>query len=403
MAVQENVKIFSFGIDEYRKLSWTLSDVQTNDCNLAGYQVDQYITDNPLDLDTWYYVSVTIEDITEPSPAKVVQFFVNGILWASTEYWGLPGADYINAHKETQKTRIGAGFRDGDVPFQAFDGIIDEVRFGQHGDIDEQEWFETEYNNQNNPDIYITAQSIALDPIPFNIIYRLKRAGNLDKPDSSLLSWLIGSSGHFDAQAQSDGTISDHITRAQSLLIEQFEHKDKLKTLLGIYVKQLQYIENVISNMGSTRNLNIATGAQLDIIGERVGENRQFRNDDEYRTAIKSRIFLNSSNGEPETVIEAIRILTNATRVWYSEVQPATIFLQYQGDFLPPTNLQTQIEQIALAGVQIFISYINNLDAIFGFDGEGPLTPAQNSAGWSEEGYAPGGVELGGQFMEMIT
>ncbi len=394
---------FGFGIDESAKLIFHIAEA-LGGCNGTTVN-DRYTTDMLLSLNTWYHVGVYIPNIIVDSPNRLVYLYVNGQEWANTEDiipWPAP-VDFDDS-VGGREMHIGAAYRPGIGFFQNFDGFIDEVRVVDDADVyADGTWQETEYNNQNDPDLFIVASELIGDPIPFNIIYRLKRAGNLDKPTSSLFSWLVGSGGHFDAPAAESGIITDHIARAQALLIEQFENSADLKTLLGIYVAQLQEIEYVISNLGLTRNINAATGAQLDIIGERVGESRQFRNDDDYRTAIRSRIFLNSSNGEPETVIEAIRVLTNSNRVWYSEVQPATIFLDYQGDFLPPGNLQQQIEQIALAGVQIFIAYINNNGPVFGFDGEGPLPPSENASGFSEEGYAPGGVELGGQFMELIT
>lgn len=390
---------FIFGIEEDGKLTFHLGD--TASCS-TGHEIDSYNTDSPLNINTWYHVGVWIEDIAVNSPSRVVKFFVNGQLVPSSEGLTVNPVNFTDAHDtQVQLSRIGGGYR-GTVNWLRFDGLIDEMRIVEDATdkYANGNWQETEYNNQNDPNLFITVLKFL--PIPFNIIYRLKRVGNLDKPDDSLISWLVGSGGHFDGEAPVNDFINDHIARAVSLVIEQFEEsKTVLLPLLKIYVKQIQDLENAINSLIFSRNPEASTFVALDIIGVRVGEPRNFRNDNEYRQAIFVRAALNLSSGEPESVIDTLKLATNTKRVWYSEVQSATIDLEYQSDFLPPVNLIEQLNRVSLGGVQVLASYVPD-GLICGFDGEGPVSRRENAGGLSEVDYAPGGEELGGRLMEMI-
>lgn len=234
--------------------------------------------------------------------------------------------------------------------------------------------------------------------IPFNILSKTTTKGMLIDVNSPIDPYITFSLGWFSGIPLQDDTITDHSARAKNLLIEQFKNSENLKKLVGCYVDQIQDIEFTISDIISSRNINTATGNSLDILGERVGESRNFRSDADYRVAIKFKIFLNVSNGEPETVISALKSFTNATYVHYSEPYPATVLLTYQSDTLPPTDLQSKIEQIAPAGVQILIAYTSNLNSVFAFDGEGGFPALPNTAGFNELTE-----DVGGQFMELLT
>jgi len=234
--------------------------------------------------------------------------------------------------------------------------------------------------------------------IPYNRLSKTTTKGMIKETDTPLDPYILFSLGWFEGIPLQDDTITDHSERAKNLLIEQFEESEKLKTLVGIYVDQIQEIEFAISDIISSRNIDKAMGDSLDIIGERVGESRAYRTDVDYRIAIKFKIFLNTSNGEPETVIEALKTFAQANTIHYLEPYPATILLLYQSDFLPPAGLKQKIEQISPAGVEIMIAYTNNYNSFFAFDGEGGFSPLANTAGFGEINN-----NVGGQFMELLT
>jgi hypothetical protein len=164
-------------------------------------------------------------------------------------------------------------------------------------------------------------------------------------------------------------------------------------------IKQLQELEDEFQNFNRIRDINTVAGKLLDIAGEIVGEDRNNRTDEEYRIAIKFRILLNNSNGEPETVIQALRIFTNATDIQYQEVWPAKVRLTFTSVTIPPTNIRELIEQIAPAGVQIFLNWVPE-GPYFSVDGEGGLLPEPGTAGFGEEGL--GNESYGGNLVEEL-
>jgi len=230
-----------------------------------------------------------------------------------------------------------------------------------------------------------------------NILFRTTVLGHVFPDDeidifvTSSMGWFDGIPG-VDVDAEDEfGTINNHVQRAQNLLIEHFEDSTNLNRLLAIYTEELQEIEYVLRDILNSRNLEIAAGAQLDIIGERVGESRNYSDDEEYRAAIYFRIFLNKSNGEPETLIEALTVLGSALSIRYYEPSPATVYLVFTAAEMPPSNLLSRMELIAAAGVKIILGLAITEDNLFGFGDEGGVSAPITTEGFNEEGYTQGG------------
>ena len=228
-----------------------------------------------------------------------------------------------------------------------------------------------------------------------NILFSTTVLGHVFK-DNSIDMYRTGSMGWFDGipgieVSEEIGLITNHSERAQNLLIEQFKNSPNLKKLLEIYVDELQEIEDALAEIMESRNLETTIGAQLDIVGERVGENRTSSDDDEYRALIYFRVFLNSSNGEPETLIAALRVLGKAAIVRYYEIPSATVYMVFTSTEVPPSNLLSQIECIASAGVKIILGLVITTGNLFGFGDEGGILAPTTTAGFNEEGYQGGG------------
>ena len=218
--------------------------------------------------------------------------------------------------------------------------------------------------------------------------------GNIPPGDINLVSTF----GWIGGGVPDSIIIPDHVARALSLLIEEFKRSSRLNAMVKVMVEQAQEIEYVGSDLLSSRSLFTAGGAQLDGIGEIVGEERQGRNDTDYRTAILFRIYINVSNAEPETLITAVKFVTRASRIRYWELQPATVQMFTSGSYIPD-DMVTFMESVVAGGVNI--EYIacsfNALPFSFSLD-DG--SPNPEGGGWNELGYAPGGVEVGGQWSE---
>lgn len=217
--------------------------------------------------------------------------------------------------------------------------------------------------------------------------------GNLPPGDVSLVS----SFGWIGGNAIDSIITPNHTARALSLLIEEFKRSGGINSIVRVSVDEAQEVENVGSNLLTNRRLDQAGGAQLDGLGDIVGVDREGRLDEEYRAAIRFQIFINVSNAEPETIITAIRFVTQATRVRLWEIQDATIQLFTNGVIIPD-DIVTFTESITAAGVNIeyITASLNTLP--FSFTLDGPNNP--EGGGWNELGYTPGGSEVGGQWAE---
>lgn len=215
--------------------------------------------------------------------------------------------------------------------------------------------------------------------------------------DSSLLATF----GEIKWLVPEGVLINDHVARAQSLLIEQFKKRPKINSIVKAIVQSVQKLEYVFVDLLSFRFLDKAYGAQLDGLGEIVGEQRNGLNDTDYREAIRFRIYINISSGEPETLIKALKFVTKATRIRIFEYPDATLQMFTNGSFVPD-NLTDTMEKIAPAGVNI--DYIGTSYNTLPFSiSKDDGSPDLEGGGWNELGYAPSGQEAGGQFVEGHT
>lgn len=212
--------------------------------------------------------------------------------------------------------------------------------------------------------------------------------------------FLLHSFGWFEGEGLPSDTRTDIADTTAALLIEQFKKKPRINTLVRTFAAQVQEIEYVLADLRQMKNLDQATGAQLDILGEYVGEERNGQNDDDYREAIKLRSFLNKSNGEPETVIAYAQSITNATDIVYLPLFPGKALLQIVTNFLITTETIEKIQKVAPAGVKIITEIVQEGD-VFGFEGEGGFPPAANIKGFGEDGA--GNESIGGPFIESIS
>jgi phosphomannomutase len=206
----------------------------------------------------------------------------------------------------------------------------------------------------------------------------------------------VASFGYFVGPAPE--TIPDHVNSSMKLFVEQFEDSENFKSLASAFIRPYNEIEIQLAELNKIKDLNNATGDRLDILGEIVGEERKSRPDDEYRTAIRVKIFLNSSSGEAARIIQAAISFTQATRIDFIEDYPAGILLEITTPFPLPANLIDELEKIALAGVRIGISLSNDGDD-FIFDDEGGFFSGPG-LGFGETGA--GFENEGGKFVELI-
>lgn len=154
--------------------------------------------------------------------------------------------------------------------------------------------------------------------------------------------------------------ILNHYERANALLASQFrdtlpdQEKNNFQKLLKAIIISLQEVDDQNQLLISERFLQTAQGVNLDGIGELVGLARTpGQSDESYREDIQFQIFINQSNGTPEDVIQILKYLTDAQKIWYYELYPAAYQMATDGLNYPSNwqDLVRAIDQASPAGV----------------------------------------------------
>lgn len=169
--------------------------------------------------------------------------------------------------------------------------------------------------------------------------------------------------------------ITTHISDALNRRIQQYKTKQKLAALITALVGQIQDAEDATFNMITLRALEFATGEQLDRFGEIVVQDRQGFDDDFYRVLLRVKIGINNSSGEPESIINTIKLLTEATLVHYQNLGDGSIGLSTNGtiDSSLIDFIFNNMQQVVMAGVRIDFIACFDPDESFSFDGTGPI------------------------------
>lgn len=100
-------------------------------------------------------------------------------------------------------------------------------------------------------------------------------------------------------------THADRVSR----LIEQWQDKPDLVSILRSYLAQAQDIEDALFEIINERDLDSAVGVQLDTLGRLVKQPRTTSDDARFRTSIRARIAINRSNGTAEDLIKVASLL----------------------------------------------------------------------------------------------
>ena len=162
-----------------------------------------------------------------------------------------------------------------------------------------------------------------------------------------------------------------------------------ISRLVRVLVNQLQDVEYASYKTKTLTTLSFATGAQLDGIGEIVGEDRNGRDDAEYKEAIYFRIFANAGNGEPEVLITALRFITKSISISYREIHPAKAILSYEGSSIP-AGLADFMQRLAPAGVKVITEVESGSDSFIYDSTIGPLSDFEG-LGYSSQSQIEGG------------
>lgn len=167
---------------------------------------------------------------------------------------------------------------------------------------------------------------------------------------------------------------SYHQDRAAERLTQQFREGASMPGVVRALAGGHQALEDAAQAVRASRDIASATGAQLDLIGAIVGQARQGRADEAYRTWIRARMRLNRGSGTAEDVIAVFRSITQAANaIVVEELFPAGFVLKIGGTtVVDPAALGAVLQAVRAAGVSATLEASTTADAsAFAFDPNG--------------------------------
>lgn len=150
--------------------------------------------------------------------------------------------------------------------------------------------------------------------------------------------------------------INDHVEKGLERRLQQWVDKPNLEKIIRSLITGKQELENTFFDLRNKRlGIFEAEGEQLDQIGQIVGQGRLNFDDDFYRILLLARVGANVSNGEPERIIDTIKLLTSADFVHYMNLNNAEIAVGSDGVINPLTVefLITNLERVVMGGVRV--------------------------------------------------
>ena len=124
----------------------------------------------------------------------------------------------------------------------------------------------------------------------------------------------------------------DLVEQGLSRVLSQFNDSPLFLGLVKSYLESVQSTEDGIFQLLDQRSVYTAFGTTLDYIGAIVGEQRLGKSDSAYRDAILFRIFLNSSEGTPDQLLQILQTASGGTNVRLWEHFPVSCIFYTNGD-----------------------------------------------------------------------
>ena len=156
----------------------------------------------------------------------------------------------------------------------------------------------------------------------------------------------------------------DVVETGADMLIDFWKDKPVVQGLLKSKLREVQKLEDLTFQVLNERNVNDAIGAQLDVVGSIVGENRLGRLDTPYRQAILNRIALNRSDGTPPVILDLLNILSGSPVPNIFEHYPASLHAYI--DRGASHSLAKTLEEISAAGVGARLMFDDGGDSFIG-------------------------------------
>jgi len=170
--------------------------------------------------------------------------------------------------------------------------------------------------------------------------------------------------------------IDDHGTQALARRPDVMMEKERYKQLIESLMPQVQDLEDVFFQLLLQRSLTDefdgqqAVGEQLDGIGRILCLARYTdQTDDSYRSDLGGWVRFLLSQGEAETLIFVLDVLTDPEHfIQLIEFFPGVIVLEFDSTVLNEDNLVSIMDRCAAGGVRVWLTHFE--DPAFRFDGD---------------------------------
>lgn len=190
---------------------------------------------------------------------------------------------------------------------------------------------------------------------------------------------------------------ADHVAEAKAMLLEQFKGKPLIEGMVEAFALRVQELEDALWGVLEAMDLDNAIDAQLDGLGELVGEQRRSRTDADYRASIRVRILINLCNGKHSEVLAILVAFLGAAEGsgTVSLVEPAPAALKLQVFTVPSlaSDLRVIARSIKPGGVNLDGRYETSLTRPYRFGWSGGAVTGQTIANW--DGWS-GDATVGG-------
>jgi len=165
--------------------------------------------------------------------------------------------------------------------------------------------------------------------------------------------------------------ITTHVADGLRRLMTQYKGKATIEGILTVYLQRWQELEDMAYDFFELLDIDTAVGAQLDLIGEIVGEERHTLDDDRYRKFIYLRIFRQRKLGTIPNTTELYKRLTGADRVRYTPLYPAgaSYYAHNPDGVLSGAELRSIMLTMIPAGVELELTAGTEPGA-FAFEGD---------------------------------
>lgn len=140
----------------------------------------------------------------------------------------------------------------------------------------------------------------------------------------------------------------------KSLIPQQYKDAPNFNKVLEVLATPFDDLVVVFTALKNILDLESAEGAQLDLIGQIVEEKRNGRLDPDYLKGIRFKIFKNTSRGFVDDVVKALRFITSASKVIYSDNPPASYTIYTDGTDLTD-DIRFLMDKLTAAGISLII------------------------------------------------